>query len=342
MGLVALYGLERLVTRYRPGNGAGRGRRSWAAAALAFESAAPIPFFAQNPATALAAMMVLFFAAVLLGMPVSFAMLLGDADLSAGHGHRPLARRAAEHGRRHLELHSAGAAVLHLRRVDHGEGRDQRPADPLRDGAGRPAARRAAAGGRGHDLPGQRHLRLQGRRRRRGRRGDPRRAAQAGLQPERGRGRARRLGRHGRDDPAQHRHADPGFGHLGLDRHAVRRRAGAGGGDRALPDGADLPPVAAARTGAGPGRAAGRVAPRLGRRGAAAGDAGGDGDRHPVRHRHADGGVLLRRDLRHRALDPASIARRGSPTCSATPRAARRCRAWCCSSFRPPPPSPGC
>jgi tripartite ATP-independent transporter DctM subunit len=76
MGLIALYGLERLATRYRPlpmlAVGVVVG-----AVVLAFEYAMPLPFFAQNPATALTAMIGLFFAAVLLGMPVSFAMLLG-------------------------------------------------------------------------------------------------------------------------------------------------------------------------------------------------------------------------------------------------------------------------
>lgn len=73
--LIALFALERLLTRYdvRPMLAIGAAMGALAGAAAYYAGAS---VFADNPGAALAGMIVLFFAAILLGMPVSFGMLL--------------------------------------------------------------------------------------------------------------------------------------------------------------------------------------------------------------------------------------------------------------------------
>ena len=73
--LVAIFAAERLAANHAPGIVLPAGAvLVVAAAALVWVS--PIPALANNEALSLAAMLVLFFAAVLAGMPVAFAMLL--------------------------------------------------------------------------------------------------------------------------------------------------------------------------------------------------------------------------------------------------------------------------
>jgi tripartite ATP-independent transporter DctM subunit len=75
MALIALYGLERLALRHRSTVTVSVGLVLILAAGL-FAYETPIPFLVQNAGLALACMIALFFATVLFGLPVSFAMLL--------------------------------------------------------------------------------------------------------------------------------------------------------------------------------------------------------------------------------------------------------------------------
>jgi tripartite ATP-independent transporter DctM subunit len=73
--LIALFALERLFSAYPLARVLLIGSAVGIVAALAC-ACAGLAFFAGNPGLALAGMIVLFFTAILLGMPVSFAMLL--------------------------------------------------------------------------------------------------------------------------------------------------------------------------------------------------------------------------------------------------------------------------
>lgn len=75
MALIALYGLERLMLRHRPAVVVSVGLILILGAGL-FAYETPIPFLVQNAGLTLACMIALFFATVLMGLPVSFAMLL--------------------------------------------------------------------------------------------------------------------------------------------------------------------------------------------------------------------------------------------------------------------------
>lgn len=75
LALISVYGLERLVLRHAPATAAATGA-VLVLAAVAFEHAAPMALFMKNPGLSLGCMIALFFAAVLMGLPVSFAMLL--------------------------------------------------------------------------------------------------------------------------------------------------------------------------------------------------------------------------------------------------------------------------
>jgi tripartite ATP-independent transporter DctM subunit len=75
MVLVAAYGLERLILRHSVANVVMVGL-SLVLAMVAFSYVTPIHYFMQNSGAALLCMIALFFATVLLGLPVSFAMLL--------------------------------------------------------------------------------------------------------------------------------------------------------------------------------------------------------------------------------------------------------------------------
>ncbi len=77
LALIALFAAERLVTRHRLLPVLAIGVAMVALTALATVGAGASAF-ADNPGTALAGMIVLFFAALLLGMPVSFGMLLAS------------------------------------------------------------------------------------------------------------------------------------------------------------------------------------------------------------------------------------------------------------------------
>ena len=265
----------------------------------------------------------------------------GLADLPADQRRRAADRGGAEHVRRHQQLHPADAAVLHLGRPDHGEGRHQPAPGALRDDAGRPYARRPAAGRGADDLHGVGHFRLEDRRCRRGRLGAAPRIEEAGLQARAGRRRAGVFGGDVGDHPAEPGHAGAGIGGADLDRDTVHRRPAAGRRDRAAADGPELCAVAARQHGLGAARDRAGIAARDRRRGAAAGDAGHHGDRHPLRRRDADRGVERRGAVRpgaglRRSIAP-SISRRSTrsrwnPACW---------RAWCCSSSPPPSRSPG-
>ena len=76
MALIALFALERLVLRHAPGAVIAAGLAIAAATALLLSVDLTTSLVAQ-PNTALVIMITLFFSAVLLGLPVSFAMLLG-------------------------------------------------------------------------------------------------------------------------------------------------------------------------------------------------------------------------------------------------------------------------
>ena len=125
----------------------------------------------------------------------------------------------------------------------------------------------------------------------------------ARLRGGRGRRRARRLRRDVRDHSTQHRHAGAGsvtpisIGTLfiaGILPAVVIAH---------LPDGADLCAGAPVRPHRHePLSGSRRSIARHPRRNPAADHAGGDGDGHQVRHRHADRGILARRDLWHRPL----------------------------------------
>ena len=73
--LIALFAAERLLVDYAPGIASATGVVMAALTALTVWQAGA-PMFADNPNTALTGMLLLFFAAILLGMPVSFGMLL--------------------------------------------------------------------------------------------------------------------------------------------------------------------------------------------------------------------------------------------------------------------------
>ena len=181
--------------------------------------------------------LVLFFAAIFAGVPVGFVLLLAGRFLSLDERRGAVARAAANHGRRRWELHSPRGSLFHPRRTGHGARRDQRAADPLHPRAGRPFARRPAAGRSGQHV---RDLRPSG--------SKPADVAAVGTimrdesrapRRRRGRGGAGGLGDHGRDGAAEHRHADRRFDHQCVGGGHVHRRPDAGGGDRAMPDGAD-------------------------------------------------------------------------------------------------------
>ena len=70
-----------------------------------------------------------------------------------------------------------------------------------------------------------------------------------GYRPDQGAAVLGGLRGHGGDDPTVHRDAGAGVGDADLDRDAVRRRAAAGGGDRGVPDAADLRAWAAVASG---------------------------------------------------------------------------------------------
>jgi tripartite ATP-independent transporter DctM subunit len=74
MVLLAAYGLERLILRHSIATIVSVGLILTLGTA-AFSYATPIQFFMQNPGASLLCMIVLFFATVLMGLPVSFAML---------------------------------------------------------------------------------------------------------------------------------------------------------------------------------------------------------------------------------------------------------------------------
>ncbi len=77
LALIALFAAERLVTRHRMLSVLAIGVVMAALTALVSVGAGA-SVFADNPGTALAGMIVLFFAVLLLGMPVSFGMLLAS------------------------------------------------------------------------------------------------------------------------------------------------------------------------------------------------------------------------------------------------------------------------
>ena len=171
--------------------------------------------------------------------PSASCCCLPTATYLWGSGRRAAGGAAADHGQRHRQLHSTRHTVLHPRRPDHGARRHQRAAGALHPHAGRPLARRAAAGhGRQH-VCGLRPFRLEARRRRRRRHGHARPIARASRRGRR-RGRPRRVGDHGRDRAAEHRHAHRRLDHQRVGRRHVYRRPDPRGGDGALPDDADL------------------------------------------------------------------------------------------------------
>ena len=86
----------------------------------------------------------------------------------------------------------------------------------------------------------------------------------------------------GRDGAAEHRHADRRLDHQCLGGRHVHRRPDAGGGDCALPDGADLLSARAAPTRRAPRARRGAVLRARPRRHAAAADAGHAARRHPA------------------------------------------------------------
>ncbi|MCA6108445.1 TRAP transporter large permease [Bradyrhizobium cenepequi] len=75
MALIALYGLERLILRHSLAVVILIGAIS-VAIGIVFSYAAPISYLMQHPVLSLTGMIVLFFTTVLMGLPVSFAMLL--------------------------------------------------------------------------------------------------------------------------------------------------------------------------------------------------------------------------------------------------------------------------
>ena len=75
LGLIVLFALERLLLQHRPAVAACAFAVVGAAAVAVLSTDATV-FFAAHDSLALVLMLVLFFAAVLLGLPVSFAMLL--------------------------------------------------------------------------------------------------------------------------------------------------------------------------------------------------------------------------------------------------------------------------
>ncbi len=201
--------------------------------------------FADNPNASLTGMILLFFGAILLGMPVSFGMLLATIA--------------------YLELTDVAPVVAVPQSMVDGTGNFVLLALPFfifaglimeRGGISVRLVRFAmaligsarggsAAGDRHNDFPGFGRVRVEGCRRRGRRPGRTRRDEAAGLQGIRGRRGAGRLRRDVGDHTAQHRHAGAGIGDANLDRHAVHRRYPAGCRDRHLPDGADLPAGAA-------------------------------------------------------------------------------------------------
>jgi tripartite ATP-independent transporter DctM subunit len=77
--LIALFALERIVTAYSWRIAATTGVVTLLLAAAAVTEAGA-PAFADNPGASLTGMLLLFFAAILLGMPVSFGMLLATVS----------------------------------------------------------------------------------------------------------------------------------------------------------------------------------------------------------------------------------------------------------------------
>jgi tripartite ATP-independent transporter DctM subunit len=75
MMLIALYGLERLILHHRLSVAAAAGL-SVILMGVALAHAAPVAYLVQHPGMSLTCMILIFFATVLMGLPVSFAMLL--------------------------------------------------------------------------------------------------------------------------------------------------------------------------------------------------------------------------------------------------------------------------
>ncbi len=180
MALVALFVVERLFYLYSL-RGVIPAAVAVAVLAGVVYAISSVPSLHFGNGTALGVMLVAFLLAVLLGLPVSFAMLLGSLTFLLISGVAPLIAVAQNTFDGTRQFHPADAAVLHLGRPYHGEGRHQPPPRALRNDAGRPHARRPAAGGGADDLHGLRHFRLQDRRRGRGWIGAAPRAQEARL-----------------------------------------------------------------------------------------------------------------------------------------------------------------
>ena len=238
--LIALFALERLLIDYSGRIAVATGVVMGLCTALV-AGAAGASVFADNPGTSLTGMILLFFGAILLGMPVSFGMLfatLSYLDLTDtaplvavpqamvdGTGNFILlalpffifAGLIMERGGISLRLVRFAMAVvgnvrgglLQVVVVDHLPGQSACP------GPRSPTSPRS-----GRSCGGESNGRAIARRK----------ALRCSLpRPA-----------HGGDHPAQHRHAGAGIGHPDLDRHAVYRRAAAGSGDRVMPDDPDL------------------------------------------------------------------------------------------------------
>ena len=161
VALIAIYGIERLILRHSLVTIVSVGAVAILLAVLLTYSA-PVKYMVQHPGLALGGMIALFFSTVLMGLPVSFAMLLATLTYLLVTDTAPpvAAPQNMLDGTSNFIL--LALPFFLFAGVRAGTWRHRRAAGAFRARAGGTSQGRPAPGHRRHDLPRQRNFGLQG------------------------------------------------------------------------------------------------------------------------------------------------------------------------------------